>query len=152
MIDVLVAALSLGVDGFVACAAIGLVGGVIGRPLPFVAWFGVCDGLGLLAGHAMHLSPVWGAVSEPAMAALWTMLALLLIVSRSRPLLFLLPVLLAFDNFLAGAAGTQPVLLLDVVLTCLTSAMLAAAGLVIGCGARTALLARLERRPGGSIG
>jgi hypothetical protein len=169
MIEALVAALSLGIDGFVACAAIGLLeqnargswsfraiqtpgdsafghrapGGAIAQRLPLVAWFGVCDGLGLLAGHAMHLSPAWGAAWEPAMAALWTMLALLLIVTRSRPLLYLLPVLLAFDNFVAGTATTQAALPLDAVLSCLASATMAAAGLFVGRAGRIALLASI---------
>src|SRR5581483_5097521 len=73
-----------------------------------------------------------GAAWEPAMAALWTMLALLLILTRSRPLLYLLPVLLAFDNFVAGTATTQAALPLDAVLSCLASATMAAAGLFVG--------------------
>jgi hypothetical protein len=148
MVEALVAALSLGVDGFVACAAIGLLGKAIGQPIPFVAWFGVCDGLGLLTGHAIRLSPAWSAAWEPAMAALWMIVAALLIVARSRPLLFLLPVLLAFDNFLAGASATPAAAPLDAVLAGVASATLAAAGLMAGRAGKVALMAACGRLAG----
>jgi hypothetical protein len=133
----------LGLDGFAVCVALGPLGFGIWRSMPLVGLFGLCDGLALLAGGAFHPSP-WNGAVVPAMAAVWAVLVLLLTIKRTPSILPLLPVLLAFDNLLAGTEGSRTVLLEDAVLSCAISATLAGVGLLAG----NAVAARLAPQLG----
>jgi hypothetical protein len=122
----------LGLDGFAVCLALGPLGLGVRSSIPLIGLFGVCDGLALLAGSAVHLSPDWSSAVWPELMGVWAVLVLLLMVSGARLLLPLLPVLLACDNLLAGAVASRAGVLEDAALSCAVSVVLAAAGLVMG--------------------
>jgi hypothetical protein len=77
-------------------------------------------------------------------------LVLLLVVSRARPILPLLPLLLALDNLLAGAADAGMTPPEDALLSCIVSAGLAGAGLLAGAALAGRLPASFQVRLAGA--
>ncbi len=121
----------LGLDGFAACLALRLLG-LNPSIMPLAAWCGLCDGLALLAGGVLSQAPFTGSVVWPLLIGAWAALVGVLMVWRMNMFVFLLPLLLALDNLLFGAAMDQPSRIVDAGVSGIVSAGLAAAGLFVG--------------------
>jgi hypothetical protein len=140
----------LGLDGFAVCLALGPLRLGVPGSISFVGWFGLCDGLALLAGKGFHLSPAFSPALWLMLMGLWAVVVLLLLLSRTRVLLPLLPVLLAFDNLAAGAARTHAGVE-DAVLSGAVSAALAVAGLLAGRALTHRIRSRHKRLASGGL-
>lgn len=129
----LVTPILLGMDGFFVCLALALLDGRVSHAIPLVALFGLCDGLALLIGNHLPVPAVLTAPAIlPAIVGIWSLLVLLLVAYRTRGLVSLLPMVLALDNFIAGAAGGGTGRLEDMALSCVASSILAGVGLLAG--------------------
>ena len=127
--ELVLVALLLGFDSFLAGLAIGPILSSWSARAWIVALFGLCDGLASLLGTAApHLVP------ELPAAALYLLGVVLVILGaqRSRAWLYAMPVLFSLDNLAAaGPASNAPGL-------AVSSAAMAAAGLALGALGRHA--------------
>lgn len=136
--------LLLGIDSLIACIA---VGPIISRrwSVPFAALFGIFDGGGFLLGAALHWSvpgQVGAVVQTAALIALGLYLIAVAMVfagraqahaSSSRWAVWVLPLVLCFDNVAYGLVGGQPGAMLGQAgEQAASSALLAGAGLAAG--------------------
>jgi putative Mn2+ efflux pump MntP len=118
----------LGFDSFVVCLALGPSRFSVASRYLLAAAFGTCDALAMLLGAAHPLHAAWPGLAPFLLAACLTFV--FLFPSRARALAFVLPVPLAWDNFVDGANGlaASPA---DALSTGLISASLALAGLYL---------------------
>jgi hypothetical protein len=113
----------LGLDSFVAGAAIGPILASWSARAWLVTAFGVCDGLSTLLGTAApHLVPDLPSVMIYGIAVALIIQAAL----RSRTWLYAVPILLSLDNLAAGRPASEALAL------GLSSAAMAGLGLVLG--------------------
>jgi len=142
MIDVIESAIALGLDGFVACAGLGVLLPKKSARVPLALAFGVCDALASALGSSFGVrgasASLFGALSLLALCAAVGAAGFALVATappRRRSGVqrwFALPLLMSLDNLVLGTPASTQALVSNALVVAATAAALAFSGLKLG--------------------